>query len=331
MALRRVRGGGAMTQDTRFGELRSILANPPTPDNIKALRVLISNASHEAAPMRTFMELDRWCMSSPMFNYIVHHFAHSTEWRRAYWWTVGDRPSTLVGVDEALTRRDLRRARNTTGVGQGGECILGTSARKRGRESASFATALLGAEVGQMWRGNYSDQGVDELLWSHTAPLILAMDPQAAPLVQLIGDQIAICAATEGGLSRGEQAQESWGLIDAALTVYEGMKRAAPPDEYKAVVFDETAPTPDDGAPWLALALWTIAHRAGSINGLMLAAWFKALIDRPTQRTLGIPFDDYAGRIAREAMSDIGAGVIANIRDIIGTIWVQYWQDRLAA
>jgi hypothetical protein len=109
------------------------------------------------------------------------------------------------------------------------------------------------------------------------------------------------------------------------------MKRAAPPADYKAVVFDEAAPTPDDGGPWLALAMWTIAHRAGSINGLMLAAWFKALSDRPAQRTLGIPFDDYTGRIAREAMSDIGADVIADIRDIIGTIWVQYWQDRLAA
>jgi hypothetical protein len=320
-----------MTQDTRFGELRSILANPPTPENIKALRILISNASHEAAPMRTFKELDTWCMSSPMFNYIVHHFAHSTEWRRAYWWTVGDRPSTLVDVYEALTRRDLRRARNTTGVGQGGECIIGTpdvGNGWRGRDNASFTTALLGAEVGQMYP---SPRRTDEMLWSHTAPLILAMDPQAAPLVQLIGDQIAICAALTGGRPRGEQAQESWGLIDAALTVYEGMKRAAPPADYKAVVFDETAPTPDDGGPWLALVMWTIAHRAGSINGLMLAAWFKALSDRPAQRTLGIPFDDYTGRIAREAMSDIGAGVIADIRDIIGTIWVQYWQDRLAA
>lgn len=321
-----------MTADT-FGELRSVLALAPTPDNIKALRTIISDAVRAASPLGTFKQMDTWCHASPMFNYIVHHFAHSSEWRRAYPWVIGTRPSDVKTARVILTEHDLHSGTQKYSA-VFGECILGASESYRGLDRAGFATSLIGAEVGQVWQGVYSERGADVLLWAHTAPLILAMDPQAEGLVQLIGEQIAICAAHKVGRLRGEQAQESWEHIEAALDVYEEMKTIG---LREILLISPGDPMPHPPPEWMPPVMRTIAARAGSIHGLILAAWCKAQIEHPTmfraQRRLELSrqIGDALPIVTHKAVDMCGAAAIADIHDAIGTIWVHHWQDALAA
>lgn len=318
-----------MTPD-RFGELRSILANPPTAENIKALRTLISSASAEAAPTGIFKHLDRWCMSSPMFNYLVHHFAHSSEWRRAYPWAIGTRPSDIKTARVILTEHDLHSGSQKYSA-VFGECILGASESYRGVDRAGFATSLLGAEVGQVWQGVYSARGADELLWAHTAPLILAMDPQAAGLVQIISGEIAACADVKGGRPRGELAESSWVVVQVGLDEYEEMKVIGRGISSPRTVDDLMPPVPDG---WWAPMMRSLAARAGSIHGLILAAWYKGQLASPVMhaamRSMNIPFDSL-NIVTQKSFLLYGDAAIADIHDAIGTIWVHHWQDRLAA